>query len=314
MTNPDDQIRRVESTLTSVRHEFVYRDQRSAPTQLIAALRDALPHIPAHEWEDRLAVGGAYVNGHPATSDQPLPAVPFRIEYYEPKGDAHTRLFTVLDPTWIVFEDREFIAINKPPGLPCNQAREQHASHLRKLVEDYLGRQAHLPSRLDTSARGLVVISTAGPTHKLLQQVFERHEAEKYYLIAVSPPVPWKAKTVHNRLDRDPRHPVLRKVVEAGGDEAITHFTVIAGTTINDTPCSIILAKPRTGRTHQLRVQMASLGHPIVGDNFYGGLPSSELHLLSLKLRFFDKRTKAAREFKLRPEHLPSWVRPEWVL
>ena len=310
----DEQVLAVRDALTSTRHEFIYRDARTAPATLIAALSAQLPHLPMMSWEKRLASGGAYVNGKPATVDGPLPPTPFRIEYYEPKEGAHDKLFTALDPAWIIEQDREFIAINKPPGLSCNQAREQHTSHLRKLVEDYTGRQAHLPSRLDTSARGLVVISTAARTHKLLQQVYERHEVEKFYLLAVSPAVNWKNKLVENRLDRDPRHPVLRRVVTEGGDSAVTQFSCIGNRDVAGVPASIILARPRTGRTHQLRVQMSALGAPIIGDKFYAGAPAPELHLVAIKIRFFDRGQKAFREFKLRPQDLPAWAEPEWVL
>lgn len=310
----EEQLRAIESALTSVRHEFIYRNHKTAPKSLIAALQQEFPRIPGDTWPARLAIGGAYVNGHPATGEQALPNVPFRIEYYDPKDGAHDVLYKTLEPAWIVHEDKELIAINKPPGLSCNQAREQHSSHLRKLVEDYLGRQAHLPSRLDTSARGLVVISTAARTHKLLQQVYERHEVEKYYLLAVSPPIKWKNKLVENRLDRDPRHAVLRKVVTEGGDQASTFFKKVADADIAGNPCSIVLAKPRTGRTHQLRVQMSTLGHPIVGDKFYNGIPSSELHLLSVRIRFFDRTRKEFREFALRPQDLPGWAKPEWII
>ncbi len=309
----DEQLRAVESALTSVRHEFIYRNPSTAPKSLIQALQSEFPNVPGASWPNKLEVGGAYVNGHPVTKDQALPKVPFRIEYYEPKDGAHEALYRTLEPTWIVHEDKELIAINKPPGLSCNQAREQHSSHLRKLVEDYLGRQAHLPSRLDTSARGLVVISTASRTHKLLQQVYERHEVEKYYLLAVSPPIKWKNKLVENRLDRDPRHAVLRRVVAEGGDQASTFYKKVADAEIDGVQCSIVLAKPRTGRTHQLRVQMSTLGHPIIGDKFYNGAPSSELHLLSIRIRFFDRTRKEFREFALRPQDLPGWALPEWI-
>jgi 23S rRNA pseudouridine1911/1915/1917 synthase len=214
----------------------------------------------------------------------------------------------------IIFEDDDLIACFKPPRLPCTPAREQRQHSLKRAIEEYLGKEVHAPSRLDAAAQGLVVMSKSKRMHKHLQQAFERHQVEKYYLAEVSPAVSWHRKLIENQIGREPRHPILRAVVDSGGDPAVSHFTVLYQ--VPDNPLggtSVLLAKPRTGRTHQLRVHTAHLGTPIVGDNFYGGIPDVDLHLCCLRFRFHNTLTKKPQELQLPPKFLPSWVLPQAI-
>lgn len=306
---------RLQSTLTSTHWVFTYRAQKDCPTSVLAALLKELPHIDPSSWDSRFAFGGVYVNGEETVEDFPLIA-PCRVEYYEPKFEISkaAQLFTPFSREQIVYEDDDIIAVFKPAKLPCGQSKEQRHFYLRKFVEQYLGKPVHMPSRLDTSAQGLVLFSKSKRMHAVLQQAFEKHAAEKYYLLHVSPAVSFQKKLVQNQIGQDPEHPILRRVVDAGGLSAVTHFRTLAS--ISDTPGpagSLLLAKPQTGRTHQLRVHTSSLGHPIVGDNFYGGIPAPELRLLALRFRFHNKLSGKTVEITLPERWLPSWVPPELV-
>ncbi|NDC38736.1 MAG: RluA family pseudouridine synthase [Proteobacteria bacterium] len=310
-----NRLDRLHSALTSTHWVFTYRTPRDCPATVVAALTKELPHIEASSWQSRMAFGGLYVNGEETIEDISLTA-PCRVEYYEPKfeiGEAST-LFTHFSTEQIVFEDDDLVAVFKPAKLPCGQSKEQRHFYLRKFVEDYLGKAVHMPSRLDTSAQGLVLFSKSKRMHAVLQHAFEKHSVEKYYLLHVSPGVSWQKKLVENRIDRDPQHPILRTVVDSGGLSAVTHFRTLATVADNPGPAgSLLLAKPQTGRTHQLRVHTSTLGHPIVGDNFYGGAVAPELRLLALRFRFHNKLAAKTVEITLPDRWLPAWVPPNVV-
>ena len=128
-------------------------------------------------------------------------------------------------------------------------------------------------------------------------------------MLHVSPAVTWSRKLLKNRIGRDSKHPILRKVIESGGDSAVTHFRTLAESpSPSGESGSLLLAKPQTGRTHQLRVHTSSLGSPIIGDNFYGGEPAPELRLLALRFRFHNPLTSKQVEITMPKRLLPAWV------
>ena len=310
-----DRLDRLHSALTSTHWVFTYHTQKGCPPTVLSALTKELPHIDPASWQDRLAFGGLYINGEETIEDLPLTA-PCRVEYYEPKFEIAkaSTLFTKFTTEQIAFEDEDLIAVYKPAKLPCGQSKEQRHFYLRKFVEEYLGKPVHMPSRLDTSAQGLVLFSKSKRMHRVLQQSFEKHSIEKYYLLHVSPAVSFQKKLVQNQIGEDPEHPILRRVVESGGLAAVTQFSAVAAVSDDPGPAgTLLLAKPQTGRTHQLRVHTSTLGHPIVGDNFYGGAPATELRLLALRFRFHNKLLGKLVEITLPDRWLPAWVPPEVV-
>lgn len=308
-------LERLHTALTSTHWVFTYLRAADCPSTALAALCKELPHIPASSWSERLGFGGVYLNGDEIKQDVALTS-PCRVEYYEPKFEISkaSGLFSSFSTDQIVFEDEDLIAVYKPAKLPCGQSREQRHFYLRKFVEDYLGKPVHMPSRLDTSAQGLVLFSKSKRMHAVLQQAFEKHAVEKYYMLHVSPPIGWGQKLVQNQIGKDPEHPILRRVVSSGGLRAVTHFRALASVPgPSGAPGTLLLAKPQTGRTHQLRVHTSTLGHPIVGDNFYGGEPAPELRLLALRFRFHNKFIGKPVEITLPDHWLPDWVNPEMV-
>lgn len=116
-----------------------------------------------------------------------------------------------------MLEDDDIIAVFKPAKLPCGRSREQRHFYLWRFVEHHVGRPVHMPSRLDTSAQGLVLFSKSKRMHRPMQQAFEKHAVEKYYLLHVSPAVGWQGKLVDGAIGKDPKHPILRAVVQSGG-------------------------------------------------------------------------------------------------
>jgi len=183
-------------------------------------------------------------------------------------------------PLEIIHEDEILFAVNKPPGIVVHPAR----GHLTDTVQNALAHRfrrelAADPAfhvspvhRLDRDTSGLLLCSKDRRTHPALQQQFENRSLEKTYLLLVHGKPDFRARRIALPLGTDPAN---RKKVAVNGlhaRKAATRFEVLGlGERIAGEPLALLRAFPETGRTHQIRVHIAHLGCPIVGDLTYGG-------------------------------------------
>jgi len=175
-------------------------------------------------------------------------------------------------PLDIVYEDQDLAVVNKPAGMVV------HPSYGHKkgtLVNALLARYpslSQLPGsrpgivhRLDKDTSGLMVVAKNEPAQRNLQKQFKRGEVKKGYLALVEGHLKPGQGVIEAPIGRDPRRR-KRMAVLRGGRKAVTEYRVrhhLEGYTL-------VEAMPRTGRTHQVRVHLAFLGHPVVGDPVYG--------------------------------------------
>lgn len=297
---------RIEEALTSIRHCWEYTSGVQCPASLAEALSTELPHIAPETWQKRLSWGGVYLNGRSVTSDCPL-SPPCRLEYFEPKFDIEDarRVFPEFSREWIVFEDEDLLIVYKPAGLPSLPVREQKYFNMKSYLCAYTGAAVHLPSRLDTATSGLMAVSKTERMHGCLQKLFEKRRAGKTYLFEADGQPAWRQTTVNGAIARDAEHAVLRKIALQGGKPASTLFQVQYHCSPHS---SIILARPLSGRTHQIRVHAQSLGLPVVGDSFYGGRPAPHLHLLSYRLELPGYLGREPLTATLPERFIPDWL------
>lgn len=294
-------LERVEAALSSKYHRH---DNYSDNVYLIDFLSRNL-HLG--NWKSRLEFGGTYINGICSLEDKILPN-PAKIEYYEPKYDLenYLKIATHWDyATQTIYEDEYLAVVFKPVDLSSMPAKEQNKISLYHDLILHFGKDIHLPSRLDHATSGLILFSKHSKTHKSLQNLFEKKEIQKYYLFESNHRSDWKDKLVTLNISRTPIHQVLRVTSETSGSSAETLIE-----RISDQINYLYLAKPKTGRTHQIRVHAAFEGINIIGDQFYNGIDDPKLHLLSYALKFTHPISNRVIILKCPERLFPDWVKP----
>jgi 23S rRNA pseudouridine1911/1915/1917 synthase len=176
-------------------------------------------------------------------------------------------------PLDVLYEDEWLLVINKPAGLVVHPAPGHwHGTLVSALLHHWQGPRTGLDParpgivhRLDKDTSGLLVIAKDTETLAELARQFRNREVEKQYVAAVSGRLPRASGTIAAPIGRNPVHR-KRMAVRQGGREALTTYEVIA----RFADITFVQLHPKTGRTHQLRVHLAAIGHPIVGDVVYG--------------------------------------------
>ncbi len=191
-------------------------------------------------------------------------------------GKAHTKRFSAAELAWIdkaiLHHDNEMIIINKPSGLAVQSGSGQSKS-IDEMMRTWAGddNAPRLVHRLDRDTSGVLVLARTAAAAKRLGQLFATQQADKTYLALVVGVPKKKAATIDVPLAKtiNGRDSGMEKMHEdEGGKEAITEYRVIEAYA---NKLAWVELKPITGRMHQLRVHMAHIGHPIVGDGKYGG-------------------------------------------
>jgi 23S rRNA pseudouridine1911/1915/1917 synthase len=185
----------------------------------------------------------------------------------------------VFDPTWLIADDGDIVAVNKPAGLLVAPSRNPEVVNLHKLAMDRFG-ELILFHRLDRDTSGVVLLTRPGKINKLLDAAFKTRDVTKEYRAVIAWPHQLKEiGEIDARLEMDPQRRDQMIVVEHGGQHALTRYELIPRLNEHATKQHVKLW-PETGRTHQLRVHLAHLGSPILGDRLYGRESSAKRLML----------------------------------
>jgi 23S rRNA pseudouridine1911/1915/1917 synthase len=202
-------------------------------------------------------------------------------------------------PLDVVYEDAELIVIEKPAGLVVHPGAGNWSGTLVNALIAHCGTSLSgiggvarpgIVHRLDKDTTGLMVVAKTDRAHVHLSRQFADHgrkgDLERAYLALVWGTPRQRTGTLESQIGRSPRNREQMAVVKTGGREAITHYEVLESFSLPDisaaerrklpgTPAaealaSLVECRLETGRTHQIRVHMAAMGHPLLGDTTYG--------------------------------------------
>lgn len=173
----------------------------------------------------------------------------------------------------IVYEDEHLAVINKPQGLVVHPASSYKGVtlvhgllHQMNNLSDINGViRPGIVHRIDKDTSGLLVIAKTDQSHQLLSQMLKKHEIKRSYLAVVYHPFSETKAVINAPIGRSPKNRIKMAVVE-DGRPAVTHFEVVD----QNLEYALVKCDLETGRTHQIRVHMAYINHPIVGDPVYG--------------------------------------------
>lgn len=239
-------------------------------------------------------------------------------------GGEELRLEAELEPqgTWepeaielnIVHEDDDLLVINKPAGLVVHPAAGNHTGTLLNALLHHCPELEGVPRagivhRLDKDTTGLMVVAKTLSAHTdLVEQLQERIVSREYEAVAIGTMT--GGGTVDAPIGRHPRQRKLMAVLEKGGKRAVTHYRLVERFAAH----THIRVKLETGRTHQIRVHMAHIRHPLVGDATYAGrfkIPKGASDELIYELKSFPRQALHAARLGL--EHPGTGEYQEWT-
>lgn len=194
-------------------------------------------------------------------------------------------------PLDIVYEDKDIVVINKGPDMVVHPAYGNYSGtlvnallhHIKDLSTINGVIRPGIVHRLDKDTSGIIVVAKNNPSHLALAEMFKEKTLEKTYVCIVKGILKEKEGRIETLIGRDSRDRKKMAVVRENGRIAISNYKVLDESKNH----SLVEVKIETGRTHQIRVHMKSLNHPILGDATYGSLSDKAkrqmLHAYSLK-------------------------------
>ena len=235
-------------------------------------------------------------------------------------------------PLDILFEDDDLVVVNKPAGMTVHPAAGVYSGtlvnallyHCRDSLSGIGGvARPGIVHRIDRNTSGILVVAKNDVTHRGLAEQFYNHSIERtYYAVVYGVPLP-RIGTIYGNIARSPYDRKKMAIVKTGGKTAVTHYQTVE-TYANDA-ASLVKCNLETGRTHQIRVHLSSIGCNLVGDdvyekskktmiklpqnikNYVNNFPRQTLHAFSLG--FIHPRTKQFLSFQTDfPEDMQSLI------
>ena len=175
-------------------------------------------------------------------------------------------------PFPIVYEDEDLLVLNKPADMPIHPSLHNYTNSLANAAAYYFQEQ-HIPyvfrcvNRLDRDTTGLTILARHQISSGILSTQVANREIHREYLAIVSGIITSPSGTVDAPIGRVPGSTIERTIDYDHGERAVTHYTLVR--TCPEKNLSLLSLSLETGRTHQIRVHMKSLGHPLIGDYIY---------------------------------------------
>jgi 23S rRNA pseudouridine1911/1915/1917 synthase len=216
-------------------------------------------------------------------------------------------------PLPIIYSDPDLLIVHKPAGMVVHPACNNYSGtmvnallyHCHDLSDIGGIKRPGIVHRLDKDTEGLLVVAKNNKTHQDLSKQFEKHSITRRYLALVQGNVMQDEGTISGNLARSSQDRKKVVVTTQGGKNAVTHYKVLK----RFNSMTLVDIALETGRTHQIRVHFAYLGHPLIGDIVYNPEYKNKntgLKLIAYKLGFIHPTTKKYIEFSA---ELPKWAK-----
>jgi 23S rRNA pseudouridine1911/1915/1917 synthase len=270
-----------------------------AGLRLDQALARALPEYSRARLKNWIQAGAVEVDGRRLRAKDKV--LGGEQVYIEARLEADEQVAPEALPVEVVFKDRALFVINKPPGLVVHPGAGNARHTLQNALLSLDPKLAVVPRaglvhRLDKDTSGLLIVARTPEVHTALVAALAEREIERHYL-AVCTGVMTGGGTVDEPIGRH-RSQRTRMAVRSDGRPAITHYRVVKRFRSH----TLVRAELETGRTHQIRVHLAHIGYPVVGDPVYGGrrqIPAGSTPELAAELSSFKRQALHAARLKL---------------
>ncbi|MFC6180081.1 RluA family pseudouridine synthase [Lactiplantibacillus daowaiensis] len=195
-------------------------------------------------------------------------------------------------PINILYEDRDYLIVNKPAGVASVPAHRLPDNTLANRVKGYYRAQGyanevvHITTRLDRDTSGIVLFAKHHFAHSIIDHQLKAHAMRKMYLAVVSGQLTADHGWLDQPIARDPES-FIKRTVAPDGRPSLTEYWVVKRLKT----MTVVRVRLHSGRTHQIRVHFAAAGHPLIGDDLYGGpkhpaIDRQALHCM--QLQFYD--------------------------
>ena len=259
-------------------HFSLTADKGQAPMRVDKYLSTHLESTSRHRVQQAIKCGYVLVNGEPAKANTIIRPNDF-IQFVMPYERRGVEILPEEIPLDIVYEDEDVLVINKPAGMVVHPGHGNFSGTLINALAHYLGisqgpdaedeRMGILVHRIDKDTSGLLLVAKNPEAQQNLADQFFVHSIDRLYIAVVWGNIAEDQGTIEGTIGRDPNDRLRYRVFDdpEKGKYAITHYRVLERFGF----ITVVECRLETGRTHQIRVHMSSIGHPLFNDERYGG-------------------------------------------